>query len=108
MKQVKENKLTTPYNSTPMKVLKKDGNSVVVQSPLGKEVRRNSTYFKLYHDKETENDKESEVNSDRECSEKACLKTPNVTTKIISESEPEDRVKRQTKIPNYLNDYIID
>lgn len=45
IRQKKENKLSTPFSPIEHTVLWKSGNSVAVESPDGKVIRRNSSYF---------------------------------------------------------------
>ncbi|KAJ8366291.1 hypothetical protein AAFF_G00363010 [Aldrovandia affinis] len=48
VKQEKTDKLTTPFNTTPHKVVGKAGSQVVVESPTGARYSRNTTWVKKY------------------------------------------------------------
>ncbi|ESP03447.1 hypothetical protein LOTGIDRAFT_137345, partial [Lottia gigantea] len=48
LKQKKENKLSTTFHPKPMMLLKKNGNSVIVQSDEGVQYKRNITQVKKF------------------------------------------------------------
>ena len=49
LKQDKVDKFSTTFNKTPHKVIKKNGNNVVVKSPSGATYSRNTTFVKKYY-----------------------------------------------------------
>ena len=49
-RQSYQNKLSTPFISTPHKLIEKTGNKCVVESPEGVTYQRNSTHVKKYND----------------------------------------------------------
>ena len=48
MKQDKENKLTTAFNSVPHTVINKTGNSLIVEAPSGAQYSRNTSFVKRF------------------------------------------------------------
>ena len=57
VRQERQNKMSTNFEADPYKVISKQGNSVVIQSPAGVKYKRNITQVKKFH--ETEKDCES-------------------------------------------------
>ena len=50
VKQERKNKLSTPFAPEPYNVVTKTGNSVVVESPEGVQLMRNTTHVKKYEE----------------------------------------------------------
>ena len=50
VKQERKNKLSTPFASEPYDVVTKTGNSVVIESPEGVQLMRNTTHIKKYEE----------------------------------------------------------
>ena len=53
VKQQRVNKCTTAFECQPYQVIKKHGNSVVVESPEGVQYKRNTTRVKLFQERES-------------------------------------------------------
>jgi len=51
VKQNRENKLSTNFHPNPMKIMEKNGNSVVIQSDQGVKYKRNVTHVKKVQSK---------------------------------------------------------
>ena len=51
VKQKRQNKLSTPFASEPHKVVTKTGNSVVIESADGVQLKRNNTHVKKYEER---------------------------------------------------------
>ena len=51
VKQERQNKLSTPFAPEPHKVVTKTGNSVVIESPDGVQLKRNNTHVKKYEER---------------------------------------------------------
>lgn len=64
VRQDKTDKFTTTFHSTPHKVIHREGNSVIVQSPTGAKYARNTTFVKKFHSVETPT-----VNRDMKCAQ---------------------------------------
>ncbi len=60
LKQARQDKLTTPFKTTPYTLVQKEGNSVTVQSPAGVRYKRNSTHVKKYNTLEHDSNPEHE------------------------------------------------
>lgn len=103
VKQDKINKFTTTFHSTPHKVVRREGNSVVVQSPTGAKYARNTTFVKKFLSVETptldgEMECAQEPNSDEECK-------GNCETFQREEEIPKPcRPQRQIKLPERFRD----
>lgn len=54
VKQDRENKLSTPFNKSPFKVVKMNGNSAIVESDQGVQYKRNVTHLKKFNEREIE------------------------------------------------------
>ena len=48
VQQDKTNKLSTAFNLTPFKVVRRNGNSLMIESPTGKQYSRNTSHVKQY------------------------------------------------------------
>ena len=88
VKQQYTDKMTTPYIPTPYKLVEKNGNQCVVQSPEGVNYRRNTTHVKKYNEVQTESESETP---------KSIPETDNVVTRPVRERKP----------PAKLNDYVV-
>ena len=116
LKQDKTDKFTTAFNKTPHKVISKDGNNVVVESPSGATYSRNTTFVKKYYtedsapqsssktqitwteDEERENTQDTESNTEAHTR----VSTPKPATPARYE-----RPHRQIKLPQRLTDFVI-
>ena len=100
VKQQYTNKMTTPFISTPYKLVDKIGNQCVVQSPEGVQYRRNTTHVKKYNDRNVSSEK------DNDC---VMLDDPIETPKPISDEAGDvtRRPVRERKMPSKFNDYIV-
>ena len=52
MKQDRENKMSTPFNPSPFKVVERTGNSVLVESDQGVQSGRNVTHLKKFYERD--------------------------------------------------------
>lgn len=100
VKQERKNKLSTPFAPEPYNVVTKTGNSVVVESPEGVQLMRNTTHVKGYE--ETSQDSEET--------------TPllDVTDAVKPEAEREQlsspvmtRPTRVRKLPERFKDFVM-
>ncbi|XP_061195212.1 uncharacterized protein K02A2.6-like [Saccostrea echinata] len=53
VKQDRENKLSTPFNTSPFKVVQMKGNSAIVESDQGIQYKRNVTHLKKFNERES-------------------------------------------------------
>ncbi|KAJ8369419.1 hypothetical protein SKAU_G00094470 [Synaphobranchus kaupii] len=109
VKQEKTDKLTTPFNTTPHKVVSKAGSQVVVESPTGARYSRNTTFVKKYTSaRETPAEEETPQGAEDSTSnrETPVVQTPeqSITNSGISETQRPQRVKR---MPQKLTDFVI-
>ncbi|KAJ8344863.1 hypothetical protein SKAU_G00290560 [Synaphobranchus kaupii] len=109
VKQEKTDKLTTPFNTTPHKVVSKAGSQVVVESPTGARYSRNTTFVKKYTSaRETPAEEEKPQGAEDSTSnrETPVVQTPeqSITNSGISETQRPQRVKR---MPQKLTDFVI-
>ena len=87
IKQPYTNKMTTPFIPTPYKLIEKNGNQCVVQSPEGVNYRRNTTHVKKYNNMQTE---------------------PKTETNPIPESDNVmTRPVRAKTVPTKFDDYVL-
>ncbi|XP_046746420.1 uncharacterized protein K02A2.6-like [Diprion similis] len=100
IQQQKRNKLTTPFKSTPLTVVQKDGNSIVAETPDGTKYRRNSTHFKKYVERQDADEGKVENNPTE-------LSTTKENTQTQPEPRERERPKRNIKTPNRFNDYDL-
>ena len=113
VKQPKENKLTTPFNPKPYKVLSRKGSMITAQRGSHK-ITRNSSHFKpiiveLENEEETgesENEESSSSDSERETE----LEDSYKEVKAEMKPEPPKLIRRSSRFgkqPIYLGDYVI-
>lgn len=114
VKQDKIDKFTTTFQSTPHKVIHREGNSVVVQSPTGATYARNTTFVKKFHseeipavsdeikrDQEPRYDVEQKGNADE-------FKMNCETIQREEQISTPCRPQRQIKLPERFRDYVIE
>ena len=127
VKQDRENKLSTPFAKTPVKVVSKNGNSVVVESGQGVRYQRNVTRVKKFVESNTsgkpvldhtimsDTDKYDDTDSETQddLSEVALEfsnsnKTNASGQNCSAESDkPVVRPRRQINLPARFSDYVI-
>lgn len=112
LQQDKVDKFTTPFNSTPHKIVSKSGNQVVVESPTGVRYRRNTTHVKKF---ETQENKQEHLGQEN---------TPEMEVKEINKQSETDtqtpqegaqglempmltRPQRVKKTPQRLSDFVL-
>lgn len=114
MRQDKTDKFTTTVHSTPHKVVRKEGNSVVVQSPTGVKYARNTTSVKKFLSAET-----PIVDGDMICAQEPSYdkkeKRSSDECREISETfQGEEQIpkpcrpQRLTKLPERFRDYVVE
>lgn len=104
LRQEKQNKLSTPFSPIPYKVMAKDGNSVVVESPAGVRYKRNTTFVKKY----LQYDEATASNPDNpEVTTGTPLQEPedNTIPECTKTPEPARRTSRDVKLPEKFRDY---
>ncbi|KAJ8389700.1 hypothetical protein AAFF_G00114060 [Aldrovandia affinis] len=109
VKQEKTDKLTTPFNTTPHKVVGKAGSQVVVESPTGARYSRNTTWVKKYTSaRETPAEEETpqgaEDSTPNDETPVAQAPEQSITNSEIPETQRPQRVKR---LPQKLTDFVI-
>ncbi|KAK7105707.1 hypothetical protein V1264_012941 [Littorina saxatilis] len=92
LKQKHQNKFSTTFESSPYRVVERNGNQVVVQSPDGRRVRRNISFTRPY------------LRPEPSVEEPA---TPTVED-AENPSVEVRRSGRQQRPPDYLKDYVVD
>ena len=92
MRQDKQNKLTPTFSGTPMKVARRDGTQVTIQSPEGATYKRNVSDVKRYEKPPDEDHVED--NETREVEE-------NPTENVV------ERPQRTRRTPSSLKDYVL-
>ncbi|CAH2108806.1 unnamed protein product [Euphydryas editha] len=116
MRQRKENKLSTPFSPNEHTVLWKSGNLVAVQSPEGKVVKRNSSYFKPIKNRDTNRfTKENENEKFFENENEKFLENENgnETLEMTSNKGNQDltcdpvRPQRERRLPPKYNDFLL-
>ncbi len=115
LKQDKVDKFSTTFNKTPHKVIRKDGNNVVVKSPSGATYSRNTTFVKKYYTEEPAPQSTNKTQlSETENEEHRNKQAADYSTETNSEGiGPEpltpqyERRRRQIKLPQKLADFII-
>jgi len=118
LRQEKQNKLTTPFNPTPHTVVRKDGNSVVVQNPSGATYSRNTTHVKRYITQDSNQDSEardgSMANTQQEPEPQGSETVKDTSSKTVhSEATIIDKVgvsprpQRSRVMPKKYDEYIM-
>nr|AIK27535.1 polyprotein [Chilo suppressalis] len=115
VRQKKENKLTTPFSPSEHTVLWKAGNSVVVQSPEGKIVRRNSSHFKPIKNRDPgrfrKNHEEGDSIHRKKIVEEGEAEKSGTTD--LTDEENHDltntmnRPQRERRLPPKYNDFLL-
>lgn len=102
LKQKQTNKLTTPFESEPYKVVEKVDSSVTIQSPTGVKYKRNVAHTKPYIRKESTSTEieEPPLNDNSAQLEQSECENEETTPKIRTSG----RVRRQ---PENLKDYVL-
>jgi hypothetical protein len=96
------NKFTTPFSSTPLKVVRKNGNSVIIESPTGARYARNTSFVKKYQTSPTVDGPEAiPVEPPRGS-------TTRPETELNDTPMSPGRPKRESKLPLKLADYVMD
>ena len=100
VKQERKNKLSTPFAPEPYDVVTKTGNSVVVESPEGVQLMRNTTHVKRYEETSQNPEETSSL--------------PDVTDPVKPEAEREipsspvmTRPTRVRKMPERFKDFVM-
>ncbi|XP_046748852.1 uncharacterized protein K02A2.6-like [Diprion similis] len=107
MQQPKENKLSTTYKPTPMKVTQKQGNSIIAETPEGVKYRRNNTQLKQYVTRPQEPKNESkEIITKEDTQQTGENEIPETVEASTFQDEPR-RMTRTTKKPPRFDDYIL-
>jgi hypothetical protein len=91
VKQEKKDKLTPPFNPTPLKIKEKKGSMITAADGQNKMITRNSSHFKKVGES-IMNEEESEEILDGNNSD-----TPDITLR---------RSPRERRPPKYLDDYV--
>ena len=100
VRQERKNKLSTPFAPEPYDVVTKTGNSVVVESPDGVQLMRNTTHVKRYEET-SQNPEETSPLPDvtdpvKLEAERAILSSPAMT-----------RPARVRKLPERFKDFVM-
>ncbi|KAJ8363309.1 hypothetical protein SKAU_G00121400 [Synaphobranchus kaupii] len=112
VRQDKVDKFTTPFNTTPHKVVSKAGSHVIVESPTGARYTRNSTFVKKYRTtgpEETthEQDDTQGVEEVMVDYDKDTVTPPTPTDTSMSDMPNAGRPQRNKRAPQRLSDYIV-
>ena len=91
VKQEKKDKLTPPFNPSPLKIKQKKGNMITAADKQNKMITRNSSHFKKVGES-IMNEEENEEILDGKNSD-----TPDITLR---------RSPRERRPPKYLDDYV--
>ncbi len=114
VRQDKTDKFTTTFHSTPHKVIHREGNSVIVQSPTGAKYTRNTTFVKKFHSMETPtviHDMKCAQEPSSDGEQKGITEECKINCETIQREEqtPKScRPQRQIKLPERLGDYVIE
>ena len=101
VKQSQQNKMCTPFCTTPYKLIQKSGNQCVVQSPEGVQYKRNSTHVRKY------NEPKNHTEIDNQMPElKGKLNETPIPATDTSDLEI-SRPRRETKIPAKYKDFVV-
>ena len=114
LKQDKTDKFTTTFNKTPHKIISKDGNNVVVQSPSGATYSRNTTFVKKYYteDPTPQSSSKTQITWTEDEDKQNTPDTDLYTETLTGVSTPKpatpryERPRRQTKLPQRLTDFV--
>ncbi len=114
VRQDKTDKITTTFHSTPHKVIHREGNSVIVQSPTGAIYTRNTTFIKKFHSMEIPtviHDMKCAQEPSSDGEQKGIAEECKINCETIQREEqtPKScRPQRQIKLPERLGDYVIE
>jgi hypothetical protein len=101
VKQSQQNKMCTPFCTTPYKLIHKSGNQCVVQSPEGVQYKRNSTHVRKYNEPKNH----TEIDNQMPEMEGKLNETP---IPVTDTSDLEiSRPRRETKIPAKYKDFVV-
>ena len=112
VRQSYQNKLSTPFISTPYKLIEKTGNKCVVESPEGVTYQRNSTQVKKYNDPisvvtdsgTVANDYITISNNDIQVLDKPEI---TETTAYVEPPTIRSRPKRECRMPTKYKDFVV-
>ncbi|XP_053606236.1 uncharacterized protein K02A2.6-like [Plodia interpunctella] len=111
MKQRKEDKLSTPFSPVEHTVVWKSGNSVTVQSPNGKVIKRNSLHFKpiKYRDGEKFVKEKEEIRNGNKDLEEVRGNEPDATKEEgdLTHLTHSNRPHREKRLPPKYNDFLL-
>ena len=100
VKQEKQNKLSTPFAPQPYEVVTKSGNSVIVESPEGVQLMRNTIHVKKYEESSPVSDNITSLpveTTSADCKvEQAKTNSPNLA-----------RPARVKKLPQKFKDFVL-
>ncbi|XP_039444976.1 uncharacterized protein K02A2.6-like [Culex pipiens pallens] len=102
------NKLSAPFLPQPAKVISKQGNSVVVETPEGVKYRRNSSHLKKVNTPDVETEDEDLQWATPTQGEEIPEKQPDAETNRGQTSTTSTRSGRQIKRPLRFQDFIVD
>lgn len=98
--KVRENKLTTTFNSNPQTVTKKKGTMVTVSDNI-RDTTRNTSFFKKTSHRATSGESEEDVMENEIGKKPSDKKSKDNSAEIHL-----DRPKREYKKPKYLKDFV--
>lgn len=116
VQQDKTNKLSTAFNPTPFKVVSKNGNSLMIEGPTGKQYSRNTSHVKQYVNDPTPQQEPDILTTP------ASLPTEEPATGLLdsegcldlqedigakSETPCTSRPQRTRRLPERLRDYVV-
>ena len=108
VKQRQTNKLSTPYAPEPYTVVRKDGNSVVIESPEGVQYMRNSSHVKEYKQPaENQQQAASAATSYTEQAQRDAELDVGETDRIVTDI-PVRRSVRKKSVPKRFEDFCHD
>lgn len=108
VRQEKTDKLTTPFNATPHKVVSKSGNQVTVETPTGARYKRNTTFVKRYI-----NTQETTTGAEASQDAEDCISNQEIPAQTTEQSKTSfntteaHRPSRERRLPLRLADYDI-
>ncbi|KXJ18278.1 Uncharacterized protein K02A2.6 [Exaiptasia diaphana] len=102
MRQSKENKLSTRFEPEPYKVVSRDKNSVVVESPQGVQYQRNLTHVKKYQTPAIDCEDSTQPSDYGE-------QPTEIQNKVETAEQPTtaSRPTRTRKVPKKFDDFVV-
>ena len=100
VKQDRQNKLSTPFSPEPHEVVTKTGNSVVIESPEGVQLKRNTTHVKKYERLPLEQEENTPLPVD-------IAPTESEAQQGTTESPVLLRPTRVRKLPEKFKDFVM-